>query len=172
MNKTLKKVLCAVMALVMLFALTACKKDEDKGGKSGSAGSATIDELFDTYCELFGDGEDTEALLKKMFSPYEWEKNAEELEELFGNIEYRRDEAKKEYGEDYTVTIEVISEEEVDEETLSEMKAHYEELGCEIEDAKKFEVEFITKGELGEYTDPDPVTVVKIDGSWYFYIEY
>ena len=168
MNKTLKKVLCAVMALAMLFALTACKKDEDK---SGGSGSSSIEGVFEKYCELYEEGADVEALMKEIISPYNWDEDGEELMNMVEEFKDMPDMMKEIYGEDAAVSVEILSEEDPDEEYLEAMKENYKEAGYEIEDAKSVTAEMTMKGEFYEHSGEETMTAVKIDGSWYLCVD-
>ena len=174
MNKTLKKVLCAVMALVMLFAFTACDNDEDmSSGKSSdeisdeSRGADTIEELFEKYTEILDEDADVEAMIRKLYTPYTWNEKGMVREIVLEKVEATRDELKEKCGKDVTATMKVISEEEIVGGSLDELQGFFKEDGYEVEAAKRVIAGTTVKGELDEYYCEESVVVVKHDGKWY-----
>ena len=159
----MKKLICVLLALVMVLSLTAC-------GANGSHKSV-VKTLFASIEK--GDAE-------KMLSLFP-EEVLEAMEENLGDedevLEYFEDamdslmdEFEDMYGDDIKITYEIEDEDELDEDDIDEIIDFYEEYldaDLDIEAAYELEVEATIEGEDDDDTDEMTIFVIKIDGKWY-----
>ena len=98
------------------------------------------------------------------------ERGGFDYEEMIEEREYDIEDYIEEFGDDYTVTYEILSKEKMDEDDLEEGREAFEEYGMvgkKLTEAYMVEYEVTIKGSEGEDSHTEYSTILKYDGKWY-----
>lgn len=152
-----------VVAAVLLVTLL--------GGRSYKA---TAEKFVDASLSTKADAEDVIDLFPKKLIDYAMDMKGftkeDLIEELDSEIRYAKSHLGSELGDDWKITSEIVSEEDLSESELEDLQEYYDLCGIKLSAAKRLKVQLNVKSKsLGEQDNFETfnITVIKSGRSWY-----
>jgi hypothetical protein len=140
-------------------------------GLSGGRGyKAAIKQYIDATFD--GDAESImelipEEMINYLIEDEGYDDEDELIEELDEELQYTLDSLEKYLGEDWKVSYEILSTEDVTGEDFDDLKDYYEEMGVKVSASKKAEIEVTVKSGETEMSNSADIALIKIGHSWY-----
>lgn len=163
----MKKILCALLALVLVLSMVACG-----GGKKSKPYADALKIYFDAKL-----GKMTEKQYKASIPPFYWENNEYlDFEEMWEMEKSSQEETAKywkaEQGGDLSVSYKVIKEKPYDEDRLDElaesMEEYYDADPDQFKKAYTLTIKYTIKGKYGSEEERTiQLDVMQYDGKWY-----
>lgn len=155
----------AAIVLIILFALFG-----GRGYKS------TVKQFVNAQFEV--DAETIFKLIPDKMIDYMLDEEGydeDELDELIDEandeIQDQLDSINRYLGEDWEVTYEILSAENLEKEDLKELKEDYEDIDIKVSAAKTVEVELTVKAGETETSNSLDVSLIKVGNTWYLDVE-
>ncbi len=101
----------------------------------------------------------------------EYEDEDEMLDDLEEELRNQIDYIERYFGEDWKVSHEILSVEEVTGDDLDDLKDDYEDMDIKVSAAKTVEVQLTVKAGETESSNSMDVSVIKVGRSWYLDME-
>ena len=101
----------------------------------------------------------------------EYEDEDEMLDDLEEELRNQIDYIERYFGEDWKVSHEILSVEEVTGDDLDDLKDDYEDMAIKVSAAKTVEVQLTVKAGETESSNSMDVSVIKVGRSWYLDME-
>lgn len=98
---------------------------------------------------------------------YDRDELDELIDEVNEEIQDQLDYIEKYLGEDWEVSYEILSAENLDGEELDELKENYEDIDVKVSAAKTVEVKVMIKAGETENSNTLDISVIKVGRSWY-----
>lgn len=93
------------------------------------------------------------------------------IEEANENLQDQLDDIERYLGENWEVSYEILSVEDVAGDDLDDLKDDYEDIDIKVSDAKTVEVQLTVKADETESSNSLDVSVIKVGRSWYLDLE-
>ena len=174
-KKLLTALMCTILALLLVFGLTACgsSDDEDDDKKSSSYKSAIENAIDQAY---YGKSYKIKDLAPRAYWDYLEEETDFDFDEYVEDFEdswvSRKESLEEQHGEDYTLDYEVKDKQEIDDDELDELKqkmnSRYNIDEDDVKMGYKLDIEFTIKGSKKERSwEAEDAYVIKIGSRWY-----
>lgn len=180
-----KRILALLLALCMIFALSACDGNSDDNDEDANVNNAIescksiVEDFYDALRS--GTGEDVyeasnvEAFFDLLIEEGEWddddfEGTVENIIDYYDDYcDDGRDKCKDEFGDDWSYEMEITESKELkvkDFNTYEELIEDYYDIEVDIEEGYIVTYKYTFEGEDGDYSSSGEFDVLKINGEW------
>jgi len=160
----MKKIICVLLALVMMLSLTACGANGSYKAVVKTMVKSMEDCDAEKMLKLF-----PEEVMEILYENYDDDID-ELIEELEDSMKDTMDYYEDEYGRNIKLSFEIDDADELDEDELDDLMDNYYDymdVDIEIKKAYELEVELIIEGKKDEDSEDATMTVIKVGNKWY-----
>lgn len=186
----MKKLLCLLLALVMVLSFAACASDSDDDGESkrskkskettegGTAKSGSYEDAIELVLKLYT-ADLSKSDFEKMLPADVWTYLEDEegvtvddcYDQVAGDMDGQYEYMEEMYGKNFKVTFEVVNKEKASEEDVADFLETMEDMyGLDADDfGDAYEIQFsaTVSGSEGEDTQEMEMGFVEYKGNWY-----
>lgn len=186
----MKKLLCLLLALVMVLSFAACASDSDDDGESkrskkskettegGTAKSGSYEDAIELVLKLYT-ADLSKSDFEKMLPADVWTYLEDEegvtvddcYDQVAGDMDEQYEYMEELYGKNFKVTFEVVNKEKASEEDVADFLETMEDMyGLDADDfGDAYEIQFsaTVSGSEGEDTQEMDMGFVEYKGNWY-----
>ena len=159
----MKRIIPILLALTLVFLLAAC-----------GAGSSSPEDIVSKYEKLINSSSPSKDDYADLYYRYNFLKNSSQKEKELESLDpkaYINDDMKSLYGDDVSITLNMIGEETYTTDkfssTISSLSSEYET--DKIEEIKTIKIEYKISGNKKSSSDTANAVIFKVSGKWYVY---